>query len=186
MPKPLNVQKALQGTLTQQKKREESVNRNKRARPTKQPLAGKVIAVSTLTQGDSSVESSGTVIELCKAAGAQYTAQVHRKVYCLVASSSAVRGSTQRVRKAWRRRIPIVTIDWVKQCVETGKLLDMDEFRIEEKPESKECDKAVASDSSVADAVIEERTIELGCCCVCHELDDAMNCEWCTDCVVNR
>jgi hypothetical protein len=185
MPKPLDVQKPILGALAQQKKKEENIKR-KRARPTKQPLAGKVIAVSTLTQGDSSVESSGTVIELCKAAGAQYTAQVHRKVYCLVASSSAVRRATQRVRKARRRRIPIVTIDRVKQCVETGKLLDIDEFRVEEKPESKGCDKAIASDSGVTDVVIEERTVELGCCCVCHESDDAKNCEWCTDCVVNN
>lgn len=181
MPKPLSVQKPHPAAPTRVKKDEGGAHK-KRARSTKLPLAGKVIAVSTLTQGDSSADSSGTIITLCKSAGAQYTAQVHRKVYCLVASSSAVKGATQRVRKAWKRKIPVVSIDWIKQCAQTGKLLDMDDFRMQEKKSS---NTSAPVTSNNADVVLEERTVELGCCCVCHESDDMADCEWCTDCVVN-
>lgn len=182
MPKPLSVQKPPPVAPRRVKEDQGTVVNKKRARPTKLPLTGKVIAVSTLTQGDSSIDSSGTIIALCKSAGAQYTAQVHRKVYCLVASSSAVKGATQRVRKAWKRRIPVVSIDWIKQCVETGKLQDMDDFRMPEKPTSRDTSAPVASKNT--DVVLEERIVELGCCCACHESDDIKDCEWCTDCVV--
>lgn len=155
----------------------------KRARSIPLPLNGKTIAVSAL-QGDSSIDiSSSTIIELCKSAGAQYTAQVHRKIYCLVATPSAVKGATQRVRKAWRRKIPIVSVDWVKQCIQTEKLIPMKDYLMEGRREENES--SMTSTSSQLDVVSEERTVELGCCCVCHETE-AADCEWCTDCVMNR
>lgn len=184
MPKPLVVNQKPHQVAPKRTQKNEGTANKKRARPTKLPLTGKVIAVSTLTQGDSSVDSSSNIIALCKSAGAQYTAQVHRKVYCLVATPSAVKGATQRVRKAWKRRIPVVAIDWLKQCIETGKLIPVDDFRMEDQRTSKSSDTPAASDSNM-DVVLEERTVELGCCCVCHETG-ATDCEWCTDCVVNR
>lgn len=185
MTKTLLVQKPHQDAPTRVKNEGAEAVSKKRARSTKLPLTGKVVAVSALALGDASVDSSGTIIALCQSAGAQYTAQVHKKVYCLVASSSAVKHATQRVRKAWKRRIPVVTIDWVKQCIQAGKLLEMDDFRMEDKRENKSCDTSAPVAFSSSNIVLEERTVELGCCCVCHE-SDAKDCEWCTDCVVNK
>ena len=185
MPKPLSVQKPHPAAPPRVIKNDKGTVNQKRVRSTKLPLTGKVIAVSTLAQGDSSIDSSGTIIALCKSAGAQYTAQVHRKVYCLVASSSAVKGATQRVRKAWKRKIPVVSIDWIKQCAETGKLLDMEDFRMQEETRTSSDAFAPVSSNSM-DVVLEERIVELGCCCVCHESSDAVkDCKWCTDCVVS-
>jgi hypothetical protein len=167
------------------------------------PFSGKVIAVSTLA--DSSAETSPdnftNVMKLCKEAGAQTSNQVHKKTFCLVASESAVTGATQRVRKAWKKGIPVVDVAWVHYCVDDGCLRPFGDFLVQ--PNSSPSKKKtkvgaggtksapVGKDAHGKDNAEDEgwsEKIDLGCCCVCHETraTDVTDCEWCVECSVNN
>lgn len=159
------------------------------------PLAGKVIAVTTLAESSaaSSPENFKTVMTLCKEAGAKASNQVHKKTFCLVASESAVAGETQRVRKAWKKGIPVVDVGWVRQCVEDACLQPFGEFLVgaDSSKRKTKVGKApkdwVASVKDDANLLREEgwsKSVDLGCCCSCHETT-ATDCEWCVECSVN-
>ena len=160
----------------------------------KNPLAGKLFSVSTLVQAssaDEKTENYKSVVALCESGGAACTPQVHKKVFCVVATGSAIQAATQRVRKAWKKGIPVVKLEWVKDCLVSGKLLAFGDYRVSmgaAKPKSETSKKDVSAPSkatNVADSPIDmtERTVALGCCCVCHETGETANCEWCVDCV---
>lgn len=171
---------------------------------TSTPLQGKVVAVSTVldaaSEADHKVENSySAVISLCQKAGAQTTAQVHKKVFCVVATDSAAgygtQTASQRVRKAWKRNITVARVEWLEKCIQERCLLPFtDEFvlqpserQIEREELKKQQNFSNVSEKkpiAEADMELEERQLDLGCCCVCHETDDK-TCEWCVDCTVN-
>lgn len=175
------------------------------ARQTSRPLKGKVVAVSTQTAGSSDMHNYKTVSSLCEHAGATITGQVHKKVACVVATEEAAGWGrhlpTQRVRKAWKRQIPVVCIRWVQECIDQNQLLPFDgEYLLQEaarktnssshgskaKRDSKSYEMNATSSGMTEDGeALIERSIDLGCCCVCHD-NGSIDCEWCVDCSVNR
>jgi BRCA1 C Terminus (BRCT) domain len=163
------------------------------------PLQGKVVAVSTLTVGSSAKHNYKTLSLLCEQAGALVTGQVHKKVAYVVATEEAAgcgrHPPTQRVRKAWKRQIPVVSVHWVQECIDRCQLLSFEGLLLEQTQQtpkssarSKDGDsigedrRATANDGG---APLEEKITDLGCCCVCHDNGDK-ECEWCVDCSVNR
>lgn len=171
---------------------------------TSTPLQGKVVAVSTVLDAASEADhkdekSYAAVASLCQKAGAQTTAQVHKKVFCVVATDSAAgygtQTASQRVRKAWKRNITVVRVEWLEKCIKERWLLPFtEEFLIhpsekqiereELKKEQKVSNDSDAKPTAEANIDYEERQLDLGCCCACHETDDK-TCEWCLDCSVN-
>jgi hypothetical protein len=161
------------------------------------PLAGKVIAVTTLAESSaaSCPENFTHVMNLLKEAGAKPCNQVHKKTFCLVASESAVAGETQRVRKAWKKGIPVVDVAWVRLCVEDACVRPFGEFLVgpDSSKRKTKVGKGVAKpapNASVkddADPLREagwSKSVDLGCCCSCHETG-VTDCEWCVECSVN-
>lgn len=157
---------------------------------------GKVFAVSTLVEASSeeSPEAYSQIVSLCKDLGAQTTGQVHRRVNAVIATQSAVEGNTQRVRKAWKKGIPVVSPDWIRECMKQGRSLDMGPYLQQgqekspgrKKPKQKQAKISRNNDEAVSPKD-EEVTIDLGCCCVCHETAAGpTECAWCVDCTVNR
>ena len=176
-------------------KEEENVSPPKKKKKTTRsarPLNGMTVAVSSASQGAGDGNSSAgarykQIVQLCKDAGATVTAQVHKKVRYVIATEAATDNSTQRVRKAWKKGIPVVTVAWIRQCIKEKKLVDVDAFLLQEKEvEVSLSTKKVTSRSNkpVDDLETIARTVDLGCCCACHEAD-AVDCPWCADCSVN-
>ena len=53
--------------------------------------------------------------------------QIHKRLHYLIATTPAITHLTQRVRQAFKRNVNIVHVDWVKECVEQGRRLDVKE-----------------------------------------------------------
>jgi hypothetical protein len=158
------------------------------------PFQGMILAVSTLNvkgRAHTDAQSSYKAIsDLCRTLGASVTGQLHKRVIFLICNRSAVEHATQRVRKAFKRKVPLVDVAWVRQCHEEGKRMDHSDY----------CLDALASqfiesrivDTADIDGVDVDETPEsawseptcLGCCCVCHENGDD-KCPWCSQCDVN-
>ena len=121
---------------------------------TQKILNGMIIAVSTLQEqqeeadqkktaktgqtsllkenDDTSLLSSYRVAtEACRTAGATISSQVHKKVHCVLCTSTAVQQATQRVRKAQKRQIPLVDLKWLQQSIKQNQRLPLDSFRLE-------------------------------------------------------
>lgn len=162
------------------------------------PLNGLTLAVSTLDGGEKHVDaesSYSSVSAECTTAGATVTGQVHKRVYAVICNRSAVEQSTQRVRKALKRKIPLVDVSWVRHCVSAGVRVGHKEFLLNE------LGLQVANSKKIADGEGEGNLTEggsrvdwdpnngwsepavLGCCCVCHENGDR-DCPWCAECGV--
>lgn len=177
----------------------------------RQPLAGIAVAVSTLKPDVPSEQGStdhgpevsyNAVCDSCKSLGAVVMAQVCKKVELLVSTVTAVKNSTQRVRKAFKRGKPIVSVEWLEACQLRGERVDIEPYRLDTKAREvtkKRTDKQELLSTrkkhkkSETNGLCEtdaeegfERTIDLGCCCVCHELGTHKDCEWCQDCSVSR
>lgn len=166
-------------------------------------LKDRIVVVSTLSTGDTSTKNSAnpsegsmnykTVRSLCQDAGATVTAQVHKKVFCVIATGEAtgLHGSqpTQRVRKAWKKSTPVVDIEWLHRCIEAKRLLPFDTSIIP--PKESVADKCPEAESIESSSKGEPRqpeaeiTVDLGCCCSCHDTNHT-DCPWCIDCSVNR
>ena len=168
-------------------------------------IKGKLVAVSSLIdQAERSCEDSYAHLSgICTAAGAKVSSHVHRKVFCVIATESAIKQQTQRVRKAWKFGIHVVNVMWLHD----GFPVNFEAYTVpsdlrkkhpsassptinkttrvqhdvpdDTKPESK-------PDLSLPAA--SEITIDLGCCCVCHDTSSigTPDCEWCVECPVNR
>lgn len=180
-----------------------SSDTKKKKKQTKHPLNGMIVAVSTLDiKGQSHEDSQSSykaVSNQCQELGATITGQLHRRVSCLVCNEAAVRNATQRVRKAIKKKVPLVDVAWVRECREKGELVDMESFRLDDQAakviESRKVtasEKAVTTTdddvntelSGVPDSAWTQPT-SLGCCCVCHENGDK-DCPWCEDCSPKR
>lgn len=160
------------------------------------PLSGCLLAVTSLleassggdTLGDKPTTHDGTehsynnLIQLCRESGAQTTSQVHQRVSCVVATQSAVIGQTQRVRKAWKKGIPVVSPEWVRQCVASGKKVGWGDF-VHKQPARKRGEPLPERRKSTVGTKesLVPTDIALGCCCACHESNDS-DCPWCVSC----
>lgn len=158
-------------------------------------LQGKLVAVSTLVEASSeeSPEGYSQIVSLCKDLGAQTTGQVHRRVDAVIATQSAVEGNTQRVRKAWKKGIPVVSPAWIRTCMKEGRSVGMGPFLQTQPVENhrsqprKQAKAVPCSGDSVPVEKDESWVVDLGCCCVCHEAaSDPTDCSWCVDCSLNR
>ena len=151
------------------------------------PFAGKLFVVSTLVQTSNSSEGDSYkgLLALCESGGARCSSQVHKKVHCVVATTSAIQGETQRVRKAWKKGIPVLKADWVRQCLQVGRLIPFDDDLVPAPLVHKKEPKGAKSESRTASIIENERKVELGCCCVCHDTG-ATDCEWCIECDVTK
>lgn len=158
------------------------------------PLVGKIVAVSTLSKSsvEDCPENFKNVMNLCKQAGADTTSQVHKRVMCVVATDSAVDGLTQRVRKGWKKGIPVVRVAWVRHCMDKGSLQPFDDFRVAPRSAKAQANssKPTATDTKNESAPGKSEAwsapIELGCCCLCHDTCKGLTeCDWCIDCSVN-
>lgn len=158
--------------------------------------------------------------------GATITNQVHRGVFCVVASPAAIRNPTQRIRKAWQRHVPVVTIQYIRDCQEQQSILPIDHIvddddnrrnqYLVQAPQSSlssknslpitlsTITKKTAKTTKLSQTVLStppeyndhdddhnvpERTVDLGCCCICHDSPTVTNtapCEWCIDCSYNN
>lgn len=148
---------------------------------------------------------------MCLQSGAQVSSQVHKSVYAVIASDEAVKfPATQRVRKAWKIGIAVVRIRWIQECLQKNQLLALAPFIINGPEKNYAAETAGDEDSAPPqkrkkfnatiqsinsssqnprkDVVVEEKTVDLGCCCVCHDSvpeGTATDCEWCVECSVN-
>lgn len=141
------------------------------------------------------------LIRLCQSAGARTTPQVHRRVQVVVATpaaaAAAAANGTQRVRKARKLSIPVVSPGWVRLCVQRKHRVDWTAFAYRAESTSaaaaartRPCRNVEAvprCDSDLRSGLLveEARIIDLGCCCVCHESESPADCPWCVDCAVS-
>jgi hypothetical protein len=161
-----------------------------------------VLSVSTFSEktGEGDV-SFNSVSETCKALGAVVTSQISKRVQLLVCTPSAVKQATQRVRKAFKKNVPVVAIDWLEACKKEGKRMPLEQFLLDEdvkdavKKRATNLNKETSDEVPDDDAIIKEKSKEepgddagwsepkdLGCCCVCHENGSENECKWCVDC----
>lgn len=177
------------------------------------PLNGITIAISTLNTGmqhEKKEDSYKYVVNECKAAGAAVSGQVGKKVFAVVCNRSAVLQCTQRVRKAVKKNVMLVDIEWVRESVIRGKRLDCQDYLLDDLANDIIKEKEMAMNDTDAttttngasltntgsetfDIMDEINTIpttgwsepvSVGCCCVCHENGDK-NCKWCTSPLCN-
>jgi hypothetical protein len=103
------------------------------------PLAGVVLACSSYQAGDDA-SNTGTLVsgrtydslrDQAKALGAKVSGILHKNVAALVATAEACSQGTQRVRKALRFSVPIVSPAWLDACVSAGRILPTDSFEQE-------------------------------------------------------
>jgi hypothetical protein len=158
------------------------------------PFQGMILAISTLDvkgRAHTDAQSSYKAIsDLCRTLGASVTGQLHSRVTCLICNRSAVQHATQRVRKALKKKVPLVDVAWVRQCHEEEKRIDHSHYCLDDLAiqvmESRTVD--TADDAGVDVGEIPESAwsepTSLGCCCVCHENGDD-KCPWCSQCDVN-
>jgi len=137
--------------------------------------------------------------------GATFSATVHKKTTVLLATSDAVKRRTQRVRKAAKKKIPIVLPEWLEACKAHKSQLKFDDYLLTfvpsaasaagggggdngkgEESEEGEDGKEVqeAADDLKSDLLMEHvQHFDLGCCCGCHDNDPPLStCEWCPQC----
>ncbi len=105
--------------------------------PRQNPLNGMVISISTLASNnansdhDSSSTSYNQMVKLCNDLGATVSSQVCKRMHVLVCTKSAVDKSTQRVRKAMKKKKPVVSIAWIEACRSEGRKVDYERFRLD-------------------------------------------------------
>lgn len=174
-------------------------NDNKRKKKSRRPLKGMVISVSTLKDNsekslDSTSSSYNDVCQSCRNLGADVINLVCKRVTILVCTEAAVKQATQRVRKAIKRKKPLVSVVWVEEVRTQGRLIDFEQYRLDKQAEKSiqnrhdrlDGDKLRDSFNEVipSDDAGWTEPKGLGCCCLCHENGTTKECEWCTDCDV--
>jgi hypothetical protein len=134
----------------------------------------------------------------CRKAGAVVSNQVHKKVQCVLCTVEAVVQATQRVRKAKKKSIPLVNVNWLHECIREGHRLDFEPYVLlypsdgdRGRCTNRDKKEGLRENEEDYNIVVNGRDIsetgwsspkELGCCCVCHETGDEKNCSWCVDC----
>mmetsp|Transcript_22039 Transcript_22039/g.24651 ORF Transcript_22039/g.24651 Transcript_22039/m.24651 type:complete len:225 (+) Transcript_22039:89-763(+) len=115
-------------------------NNNKRKKRSHRPLKGMVISVSTLKDNsekslDSTSSSYNDVCQSCRNLGADVINLVCKRVTILVCTEAAVKQATQRVRKAIKRKKPLVSVVWVEEVRTQGRLIDFEQYRLDKQAE---------------------------------------------------
>ncbi|KAL7495820.1 hypothetical protein ACHAWT_006318 [Skeletonema menzelii] len=151
--------------------------------------------------GDDQYETLKSLKTILIGAGATISPQVHKRVHYLICTQSAIENLTQRIRQAIKRNVDIVSVDWVKNCIQEKKRVEVTSYVCNEVAreimmEKERETKANTTTSSVKhnegyDSDIPQddnggwsEPVQLDCCCVCHENGDD-KCPWCTDCNIN-
>lgn len=191
-----------QSTEQKKSKKDNTIAPKNAQKKQKNPLNGIILAITTCEGNDTdapSTQKEFTYKEACKFAqsmGASTTAQVHNRVYAVVCNKSAVYQSTQRVRKALKKNIPIIDIQWLLECQKERKRVDPMNFVLTDeakelankRQEIQESKAREVKEVDVADESDEEalqnangwsEPVQYGCCCVCHD-DDRDDCKWCS------
>jgi len=166
MTKPLFENTQARGRKRPRQASAKSVSGRADQRKRPLPLAGKLVAVSTLSdaagasgggndddENDKSrssptsnttttttlttAENYNTIVALCQSAGAQCTGAVHKRVHCVVATDRAVAHATQRVRKAWKRGVVVVRVTWLHDCMTSGRCLPTTDYVLSAPPPMK-------------------------------------------------
>ncbi|CAJ1966670.1 unnamed protein product [Cylindrotheca closterium] len=179
--------------VTKKDKKKQGSQQQKSSRKQVLPLKGVVLSISTLN--DSKGNTGGEVnyssaAQLCRDLGAEVLGQVGKRVKYMICTKSAVEQATQRVRKAHKKGILIVNIDWLEKCKQEKKLLSVENYLMDEEAKvaiesrQKKQDKTANDDGGIEvppDDAGWTEAIALGCCCVCHENRTANECQWCKD-----
>ncbi|KAG7371619.1 BRCA1 C Terminus BRCT domain containing protein [Nitzschia inconspicua] len=161
---------------------------------------------STSTTTTSTVPSPSSyqqVCEICRELGATISKLVSKRIDVVVCSPEAVQKATQRVRKAIKRNKPIVSLDWIYACRRNNTdgrycKVDMTPYRLEKEAlnamehrldnsstnhnNQHNTNTTSSNGQSTSQENFMERTLDLGCCCVCHEQGTTNDCPWCQDC----
>jgi hypothetical protein len=169
-------------------------------------LQGTVVALSLWSKpgADAAVtfdekDLRGKLISL----GATFSNTIHKKVKVLLATSDACRRGTQRVRKAWKKKIPILLPEWLEACVANKRAVDRDGYTLSyvgggdnssSSSSSSSSRSAVADNNEEAGATKDLTSkacmdhvqhFDFGCCCGCHDSEPPLlTCEWCPECYV--
>jgi hypothetical protein len=158
------------------------------------PLEGILLAVSTFDGIENETRTTRDisytlVVKSCREARAMASGKVHNRVRFLICTPSAVVKATQRVRKAIRKRIPLIDSKWVQRCLQENKRVDQSEFSLNHLAtvQTGAADKpnAPRPDGPTFDSSGWSEPFDLGCCCVCHE-NGTLNCGWCVECSINK
>lgn len=171
---------------------------------------GHILAhTQTQTQTQTQTGEEMTYKKACTIAeelGAKTTAQVHNRVFAVICNESAIQQSTQRVRKALKKYIPLIHVKWLQECKARGQRIDHKEYILTDDAQlvvtnreqiakdalalavSSRGDNQSCQEVNVMDESDEEilnaafgwsEPISLDCCCVCHD-DDRDDCKWCS------
>ena len=90
---------------------------NKRKRRRKLPLSGMVFAVSTLdVKNVKNPASYQSIRDEVVSLGGSVSSQVHKRVVAVLCTETAARNCTQRIRKAIKKSIPVVSVKWLGAC----------------------------------------------------------------------
>lgn len=173
----------------------------KRRKRKSNPLNGLILAISTLENKspdpdpDSNTGSTSykEVCSLCETLGASTTAQVHKRVFAVICNKSAILQSTQRVRKALKKYIIIIDVEWLFKCQQEGMRVDHEDYLLTDLAKEVVAKRKLVEDNRNKDAVdVQDESdeellntnvgwsepVSLDCCCVCHD-DDRDDCKWC-------
>ena len=160
----------------------------------KLPLSGLTFAVTTLDihgeKHSNDDQSYKAVAKLLTSLGATVTGQVHKGITGVICNASAVQQATQRVRKAVKRGVPLIRVEFLYDCQKQGERLTLGDYEIiahdlSANKSSRNDGTQVActlttrnEDQEEIEEILESQWTEpvaLGCCCVCHENgDDAL------------
>ena len=104
-------------------------------------LSGLTLAVSTLDKGVQHANNDDSYKSVCtfisENSGAEVSNQISKKVFAVICNPSAVSQATQKVRKAVKKGVHIIDVQWVRDCVEEGEKLNFKDYILDEmEPES--------------------------------------------------
>ena len=72
--------------------------------------------------------SRDELVRVIHSSGGKVTGQIHKNLQALICSRQAMECNTQRVRKARKRNVPIVTTSFIEYCVKTQKWIEPSEY----------------------------------------------------------
>lgn len=166
-------------------------------------LNGLTLAVSTQEStslpndaSNTSLSSYKDVSALIQSLGGIVTAQVHNRVFGVICNRSSVVQNTQRVRKAVKKGLGLIDVEWLHACQMEKKRVDHipyllnDFFKTTESERNKDL-KNTKQHVAFSDPTEEElflmnndvgwsKPVDLDCCCVCHD-DNRDDCKWCCE-----
>ena len=68
------------------------------------------------------------MVGMVEKVGAIHSNTVHKRVSYVISTDDAYRGKTQRIRKAAKYKIPVIKLEWLRECIESKKMLDFHPF----------------------------------------------------------